>query len=298
MMRRLISVLLLLMLLLPAAGAENAENVTYGSLSVPKDAAYINMGTHVVEDWTGFVNFLGQFPNLKEVDMFETIVEKKDISLLETHFPDVKFGWTIHIVREHYIRTDQTAFSTLHGSCSNHSSRDFEVLKYCPDLLALDIGHNDITDLSFLQYVPKLRVLILACNPNLRNIQPISQLKDLEYLELFSCSVWDITPLGELEHLLDLNISYNQITRYGVLNDMPQLKRLWIPQSGVPVGGETFLQLQKDLPNTLIMNKGHPTNFGWREGNHYECIYNMFRANEYIPFEDSRPLPPAETTAP
>ena len=38
------------------------------------------------------------------------------------------------------------------------------------------------------------------------------------------------------------------------------------------------------------MNIGHPTTYGWREGNHYETIYTMFRANEYIPFEDSYPL--------
>ena len=202
----------------------------------------------------------------------------------------MKFGWTIHLVKGHYIRTDQTAFSTLHGSCDLHQSSYFELLKYCPDLLALDIGHNDLSDISFLRYLPKLRVLILACNERVRNLSVLSELHDLEYLELFSCNIVDITPLKDLEHLMDLNISYNNITKYSVLNEMTQLKRLWIPQSGVPCTGPSFKKLQADLPNTLIMNQGHPTNYGWREGNHYETIYTIFRANEYIPFEDSYPI--------
>lgn len=290
MKKLLIMLCVLLALPFAFAAADEADTVTFGALSVPKDAEYIDLGEQVVEDWNAYIAFLSELPNLKKVDMFSTIVEKKDITKLEESFPEIKFGWTIHIAAKHYIRTDQTAFSTLHGSCDLHQSKVFEVLKYCTELRALDIGHNDLTDISFLQYLPKLRVLILACNEHLRDISVLSQLKDLEYLELFSCNIRDISALKDLDRLMDLNISYNPITKYAVLNEMPNLKRLWIPQSGVPCYGEEFRQLQEDLPNTLIMNKGHPTNYGWREGNHYETIYAMFRADEYMPFEDSYPL--------
>lgn len=296
-------IILCVLLALPCAIAlaQEAETVTFGALSVPKDAEYIDLGEQVVEDWNAYIAFLSELPNLKKVDMFSTIVEKKNINQLESNFPDIKFGWTIHLTAKHYIRTDQTAFSTLHGSCSEHTSKELELLKYCTELLALDIGHNDLTDISFLQNMPKLRVLILACNPRLRNIEVLGQLKDLEYLELFSCNIGNITPLMGLERLMDLNIAYNPITKYAGLNGMTQLKRLWIPQSGVPCYGDEFRQLEADLPNTTIMNKGHPTNYGWREGNHYETIYAMFRADEYIPFVDSYPIegvaPPLETPA-
>lgn len=293
-MRKMKKLLMLLcaLLIVPAAVAcaEEAETVTFGMVTVQADAAYVDMGEQVVEDWEAYYGFLSQLPQVEQVDMFATIVEKKEITQLESRFPNVKFGWTIHLTRDHYVRTDQTAFSTLHGSCSEHTSKELELLKYCTEMLALDIGHNDLTDISFLQYMPKLRVLILACNPRLRNIEVLSQLKDLEYVELFSCNITNITPLTGLERLLDLNVSYNNITRYAGLNDMKQLQRLWIPQSGVPCYGDEFKQLAADLPNTTIMNKGHPTNYGWREGNHYETIYTMFRADEYIPFVDSYPI--------
>ena len=301
MKKLLIMLCVLLALPLAFAAAEDAETVTFGALCVPKDAEYIDLGEQVVEDWNAYIAFLSELPNLKKVDMFSTTVERKHINQLEKNFPDIKFGWTIHLTREHYVRTDQTAFSTLHGSCSAHTSKELELLKYCTEMLALDIGHNDLTDVSFLQYMPKLRVLILACNARLRNIEVLSQLKDLEYLELFSCNIGNITHLMELDHLMDLNVAYNPITKYAGLNGMTQLKRLWIPQSGIPCYGEEFKQLEADLPNTTIMNKGHPTNYGWREGNHYETIYAMFRADEYIPFVDSYPIegvaPPLETPA-
>ena len=290
-MKRLL-ILLCLALALPFAGAwaEDSGMVTFGNVSVQKYTSYVDMGGQVVTDWEAFYSFLAQLPDVEKVDMFATVVEKKDITQLEARFPNIKFGWTIHFAKAHYIRTDQTAFSTLHGSCDLHYSKDLEVLKYCTELLALDIGHNDLTDISFLSSLTKLRVLILACNERLRDISVLSQLKDLEYLELFSCNIRDISALEGLDHLMDLNIAYNDITKYGVLNQMTNLKRLWIPQSGVPCAGAEFRKLQADLPNTLIMNKGHPTNYGWREGNHYETIYAMFRANEYMPFEDSYPL--------
>lgn len=281
---------LLLTLFMTGAWAEEGESVTFGNVSVSKDATYVDLGDEVVSDWNAFYSFLSQLPKVEKVDMFSTTVEKKNINQLVEKFPQIKFGWTIHISRAHYIRTDQTAFSTLHGSCDLHTSKELEVLKYCTELLALDIGHNDLTDISFLSSLTKLRVLILACNERLRDISVLSQLKDLEYIELFSCNIRDISSLEGLDHLMDLNIAYNPIARYSVLNGMSHLKRLWIPQSGVPCYGDEFKALQADLPNTLIMNKGHPTNYGWREGNHYETIYTMFRANEYMPFEDSYPL--------
>ena len=91
---------------------------------------------------------------------------------------------------------DQTAFSTLHGDPSDpvHSENDFSILKYCKNLMALDVGHNIIRDVSFLYDLPKLRVLILACNC-ITDITPVGSLKDLEYLEIFWNQIGDISPL-------------------------------------------------------------------------------------------------------
>lgn len=280
---------LLLALLLPALCAAEEARVVYGSVAVCADATEVDLGPQQVNDWPGFYAFLEALPQVRQVDMYATVVTRREIERLTERFPQITFGWTIHIAQEHYVRTDQTAFSTLHGRCTNHTSEELDVLRYCTELRALDLGHNHIRDLSFLEGLTELRVLILACNPQLRDLSPIAGLRKLEYLEVFSCNVADLTPLEGLEHLQHLNVAYNPIRRWDAILTLPHLKRLWISQTGIPVRGGGLQELQQALPGTTIAGFGHPTANGWREGPHHATIQSMFRAGEYVPFEDSFP---------
>ena len=64
------------------------------------------------------------------------------------------------------------------------TSADIEVLKYCTDLQALDLGHQAITDISVIgDYLTQLRILILVDN-KVNDLTPLSKLKHLHYLEL------------------------------------------------------------------------------------------------------------------
>lgn len=269
------------------------ETASCEGFTFDTSAEYLDLDGLCVRDWEPFMDFLRSFGNLRKVDMFSTIVEKSDISRLAEAFPDVEFGWTIHIARDHYIRTDATAFSTLHGNCDNHTSEVFEVLRYCTRLRALDIGHNNVTSLDFLKDLKHLRVLILACNPHLQDISVIGTLQELEYLELFSCALTDISCLKDLPWLTDLNIANNGgLKDHSPLLEMKQLKRLWV--SATPfASGRRLNELRSALPDTRIQNQGEPTAFGWRkEDPHYQVIYQIFHSGVYIPFTDSA-QPPA-----
>jgi len=274
-----------------AAAEEDAKTVTFGTCSVASDAVRIDLGMQRVEDWDSFIEFLHQLPQLEQVDMFATVVEEKEINRLKNAFPDVKFGWTISFAKgKHQIRTDATAFSTLHGSCSRHTSEDFSVLQYCTELKGLDLGHNDITDLSFLENLTELRVLILADNarlggdPKYRGIDKIGKLTKLEYLELFSCNLVDISWMENLTHLIDLNFAQNNVLDCSVLVNLKQLKRLYLWQRN---WAYRQLDLPSKLPHTFIMNNKKPTANNWRSGPHYEIVHEMFQTGTYIPFADS-----------
>ena len=280
----------LLLCLLLFSGAALADSVSFGAASFPRDAESIDLGDQAVEDFDAFIAFLGEFPNLKNVDMFTTLIESKQIDKLVAAFPDIHFGWTIHITHKHYIRTDQTAWSTLHGQCAPHPSKVFNVLKYCTELRALDIGHNVVTDISFLENLTHLRVLILACNPDLKNIQVLGSLKELEYIELLSTGISDLTPLSELPNLMDLNVANNRVKNWESLLNCKSLRRLWIP-----VNDKAANQIREALPDCLVVNHGSATGNPWRryddgsEHPHYSIIYRMFREDRYIPFEESAP---------
>ena len=295
-----IAALLCVFLLLCAAAS--AEEVSFGDVSFSRDAAVLDLGDQVIRDFPAFMDFLREFPDLRRVDMFATQVTAARVSQLEEAFPEVKFGWTLQLMRykdRHIVRTDAEAFSTLHGICPNHPSSEFELLKYCTEMLALDLGHNNLTDISFLRSMPRLRVLILGENKHLKNIELIGELQDLEYLELFTCGIRDITPLTKLPRLMDLNLANNSVKDWRPLKEMKQLKRLWISDMGEhALSAAEKAELEEALPDTEIMYKGQPTDNGWRtlpgtktSHPHYEVVYEIFHTGVYIPFEESAPLP-------
>jgi len=300
------AVLLVAFLLL--CGTACAEVASYGGVFFNTETEYIDMGDQVIRNKAEFSAFLKKFPNLKKVDMFGTAINQDFVEKLEAEFPEVEFGWNLQMMRYHLIRSDAEAYSTLHGRHPKHTSKEFTLLKYCTKLKALDLGHNNITDTSFLLSMPHLRVLILGDNNNLKNVENIGRLKELEYLELFSCRIEDISPLTNLTHLMDLNLSNNRIKDWRPLKQMTWLKRLWI--SGLRTGQrsrpdlteEERQELEEALPDTEIVYVGEPTDKGWRflksgePSPHYEVVRTMFNSKPmvYIPFEESPESYPEE----
>ena len=284
----------------------------YGGKYYPESAEYIDLESTVVKDYDAFVDFLDQMPNLKRVDMWETKIRKDEIVRLADRYPGIRWGWTMVLKtrdHEHLIRTDSTSFSTLHNNTSSHhTSEDFFLLKYCWNLLALDVGHNSVDSLDFLYDLPNLRVLILACN-NITDITPLASLKDLEYLELFKNKITDLSPLSSLEHLLDLNVCFNAVKDLSPIAGLHTLKRLFLYSSMQynKSPAESAVQPLLDaLPDTEIDTTHYSTAGTWRyirENKiqpHYEAILAMFGAdhqhpkNQYVPFEESQPLPAQE----
>ena len=115
-LRRTGALLLALLLVFSVATAEKSKKtVSFRSLTVNKDTEYVDLGERGVLDnqWETFYAFLAQLPNLKKVDMYNTVVNLKVYKRLNEQFPDVEFGVTFRYDR-HRVRTDDTAFSTLY----------------------------------------------------------------------------------------------------------------------------------------------------------------------------------------
>ncbi len=99
---------------------------------------------------------------------------------------------------------------------------DIDCWKYCTDLKGLDIGHMNITDLSFLQYMPHMTYLIIAENPITDIIA--ARAKDW-YLEI-QTNVTDLSPLLECTALKALNLSYMKVRADNVWNTLSQMTQL------------------------------------------------------------------------
>ena len=270
---------------------EDEKTVKYGSITVKVTDTSVDLKGEKVSSVDKLTSFLDQLPALKQADMYESALTLDQMETLSSRYPNVFFGWTLTIA-EHTVRTDATAFSTLHNHKSPaHTSKDFEVLKYCKNLLALDLGHNAVTDISFLNYLPNLRILILGRN-KIGDTTPIGTLKDLEYLELFSAGVKDISTLSNCAKLKDLNISNNRIQDLAPVLKLPALERLWLcgSQNGI-LSAKSFTKTQKQeieaqvVPGCIVNYSGAGTQAGWRDHPRYNILSEIFSTGVYRPWK-------------
>ncbi len=271
----------------------------YG-VAVSSDMTKVDISDRAVDDLEAFGQTLHYLPNLAEIDMCNCGPTNEEMETLIEAFPNVKFVWMIRLGGWE-MRTDVKAFSKgnydvfeggryVGDGKTNFHSEDLEPLKYCTDLIALDLGHgNRLTDISILQYLPKLRFLIVAMN-RIESIEPLKYCPDLEFLEIFQNSISDWSPLLSLKKLTHLNCGANYAKDengeriypdYTILKQMPQLERLWVIRSGLT--GKQLSDLKAALPNTVINTIGeHSTSNGWRANPLYPEMQALFN----LPVQD------------
>lgn len=155
------------------------------------------------------------------------------------------------------------------------------------EMAALDIGHNHVGDISFLQYLPNLRVLILVDNVKsfegdyiryTDDLSVLSYLPELRYLEFFVGSVKDLSFLQYTPKLVDLNISYSPDSDASPLYNLPNLERLMMEHTNIPY--EDYVKLTQSYPNAQIEYYGEGSiDHGWREHPRYFIMRDMFNNN-------------------
>lgn len=233
-------------------------------------------------------NLLDCMPDLKEVVMADAPHRLEEMKALLADYPGIRFTWT---VRENGMtfRPGATAYSTLKGRQEpRYKAEDLAlVFEYCPDLLALDVGHNDVSDLSFLKNWPNLRRLIVIDSKTpVTDISPLAELDDLEYVELFMQNITDISPLAGKTKLLDLNLCHNDISDLTPLYSCVNLQRLWISVNP-HLTQEEIDRFREALPGCRVESKEwQSTGAGWRNHPRYNIMYDSFVSGVYQPFEE------------
>lgn len=214
----------------------------------------------------------------------------EQLDALNREYPDTRIVWTVRM-GPHKLRTDAEAFSTFNRakhiskvdppdvvaskrSTYRLTTEDIRVLRYCTDLIALDLGHNNIDDISVLENCPHMQYLIIADN-FLTDISVVTQLKELIYVEFFMNTITDVSPFAELENLLDLNLCTNNISDFSPLYGLRNLERLWYWNNKVTAEQEK--EIAAALPDCLC--EAHcdgDTGSGWREHERYFVMRKLF----------------------
>lgn len=292
MQKRLITGLLLLAAAVLLGCAACAEEITVCGLPVSADTRILDFDAAGIDmtDADALAEALDKYPEIEEIRMFDSTLPQADMERLFDSYPDVFFGFTIRLA-VHEIRTDATAFSTLHYASPKdddprHTSEELYVLRMCTKLQALDLGHNYLTDLNFLYFMPDLEVLIVSPNYGLTDISPIAACPKLVYLECFNCPITDLSPLAGLKDLRDLNLTRcGQVTDLSPLYDLPKLERFWWGSMGKVPNDQRKIMREKH-PDCLFKNGYDPTGDGWRNHPHYKEQFEFFRTGVYVPFAE------------
>ena len=219
-------------------------------------------------------------PGLTRADICKTGFTNEEYAALQDAFPHIRMIW--EIVWHHWtFRTDVVAFSTMKTCAQTFFlyDEDAQYLRYCTDLVALDLGHNRVHDWSFLQYMPNLKILIAVDN-QVKDLSWIQYTPKLEYLEFFVGYVTDLSFLQYTPNLKDLNISYNRVSDATYLYDLPNLERLWMEHTRIPY--KEFQKLKKTYPDAKIVRDGEGSiDQGWRKHERYYAMRDMFK-NNYV----------------
>ncbi len=231
-------------------------------------------------------------PKLERLDMCGCGVDEADMMALQDAYTDVKFIFNIRI-GNWIMRTDVKAFSKGNqhsfeggeylGPNMNLYDDDVAKLKYCTDLVALDIGHGfKLTNVEVVRSMPKLRFLIIAMQ-KIEDLTPVGTLTELEYLETFQNPISDLSPLLNCKKLTHLNCSTNvakgdsgkEYPDPEILKQMTQLKRLWCIRDSF--SKETLAELASALPDCVINAAGtHSTSNNWRDNDLYVEMQGLF----------------------
>lgn len=230
----------------------------------PKYSEEIDISYHIIsENKVQFCEELDQFPSLKKVVMCDTGYTNEDMEDLMSMRPEIEFVWLLHFSNKWKLRTDAKTFSTLQDKdyVITISDKDAWQFKYCTQMQFLDIGHNTITDMFFLQYMPDLHGLIIHQNYDrahggkMRDLSYLKYCPKLTYLEIFDSDVSDLSFLQYTPELRDLYASQTPISDITFLMDLPNLERLYMQRT--KISEEDYFKLTKRYPDVEFLYYGY-----------------------------------------
>ena len=206
----------------------------------------------------------------KQVFLGKCGLDNEELAALRERVRDsYKLVWTVQLGKKLTARTDDTTFMPVREHVYYFLDEDAYNLRYCEDMLCVDVGHMGLTNIDFVKGMPHLQILILAHNGQLQDISPISSCKELIFLELDWSAVKDFTPLVGCTSLEDLNIGLTYPSVEPLMR-MTWLKNLWM----VDRGGA--YQLSQALPDTKIVASADVTvGAGWRNLPNYYKMRDM-----------------------
>lgn len=244
-------------------------------VTVHTDDSLVDLSGIAMESTQAVEAALPYFHRLTQVEMLNCGIENEEMAALNRRHDDILFVWSV-IIADRPFRTDIKYFYPT-GWEFYVNDENLVNLKYLTELEALDLGHFHLSDCSFVEYMPKLKYLVLAIG-TIQDIRPVGTLKELRFLELFMTEVTDYWPLLNCTSLETLNLSYSGHGDITPLLQMPWLDHLWLCFHKTT--DEEKALLAQHLPNTImVFDSPSSTDKGWRNSPNYYAMRDVLGAS-------------------
>lgn len=232
------------------------------------DMEEIDLSKAKVTNVSQFRDAMAYFPNAEKLFLGACGIDNETLAACREEVRgQYTLVWTVQLGKKLTARTDDTTFMPVREYVYYFNDEEAYNLRYCEDMVCIDIGHMSIHNIDFVEFMPDLEYLILA-HTQLQYIEPIRSCKNLKFLELDWSPIRDYSPLLGCTALEDLNLG-NTYADMMVLKDMTWLKNLWI----IGCGGGYAYKLGQALPNTKIVASGSATvDNGWRDLPNYYAM--------------------------
>ena len=203
-----------------------------------------------ISDTSAIGDAVGAMPNLKKIIMSDCGLPDADMDALNRQYETVRIVWTVYI-KGYECRTDADNFciSRITSHYGDIFNEHVAPLRYCTDMVTLDLGHMYFDDISFVANMPHLRHFIIG-DTLVTDLSPLENCQELYYLEMFLTPVRDLSPLTRIPSLRHLNLGYVRPDDYTAVCRMPWLERLWWIGNNLP--REQREDIIASLPDTKI----------------------------------------------
>ncbi|MBQ3009739.1 MAG: hypothetical protein IJD81_00960 [Oscillospiraceae bacterium] len=216
-------------------------------------------------------NAIKKMPQLKTIRLDNCGTTSEAMDKLRKDYPNLSVHWRVWFGK-YTCMTDETMLRLTNGLKNEHIGE----MKYLTEAVYVDLGHNEyLSDLSFFEYMPKVKVLILS-GTAVNDVTHLKNLKQLEWLELVFCDyLKDISPLEGCTGLKYLNISITRVSQLDALMKLP-LERMVALQMGQLAQSEreAFAEAQPDC--LRVWWGTQPYGYGWRYSDQGYTFYKYY----------------------
>ena len=218
---------------------------------VSTDWKELDLSNHQIDDIEEAEKAIRAMARLEKLFLCDCGIDNETLAELRDKYAgQTQIVWRVYLngVR---CRTDEEAFcmSKYSNEWGYLPYQNAEPIKYCTEMVTLDLGHGNFDRIDFVSTMPHLKYLII-CSAPVTSLEPLRSCTELYYLEMFFTNVHDLDPIIKLQSLKHLNISHCRLSDYTQLFQMTQLERLWWVDSGLTEAQQN--EIREALPDTKI----------------------------------------------